>query len=142
MKQLITIFIILNIHLLNAKTSIHHEPMQQRFLNLLSAAQKGEHPKVLYDLATIYRDGRVTKINHKKAFHLYHKSALKKFPPSQYQLGMAFRHGIGVKINHERARYWLRKAARNQHKDANIIFKLYYSKKRAIKQHPFTNYQK
>ncbi|SFV64301.1 Conserved domain protein [hydrothermal vent metagenome] len=134
MKQLITIFILLNIHLLNAKTTIHHSPMQQRFLSLISDAKKGENPKALYDLATIYRDGIITQANYRKAFYLYHKSALKEFPPSQYQLGMAFRHGIGVKINHERARYWLRKAARNRYRDAIIIFKLYYSKKRVIKQ--------
>ena len=142
MKRVITILIIINIHILNAKTTIHYSSVQQRFLSLLSDAKRGENPKASYDLATIYRDGKITKLDYKKAFHLYHLSALKKFPPSQYQLGMAFRHGIGVKINHELARYWLRKAARNNHRNAKIIFNLYYSKKQPIKQYTFTSYQK
>ncbi len=142
MKRVIIILILLNINILNAKTTIHHSVVQQRFLNLLSYAEKGKNPKALYALANIYRDGEITKINPRKAFHLYHKSALKRFPPSQYQLGMAFRHGLGVRVNHELARYWLRKAARNNYRDAKIIFNLYYSKKRAIKQYAFTSYQK
>jgi TPR repeat protein len=142
MQRVITVLIILNINILNAKTTIHHSAVQQRFLSILADAKNGQNPKALYNLANIYRDGIITKHNYRKAFHLYHKSALREFPPSQYQLGMAFRHGIGVKVNHELAKYWLRKAARNNYRDAKIIFNLYYSKKRAIKQYTFTGYQK
>ena len=137
MRKFIITFIVLNIFLVHAKIIKPSLAMQKRFSNLLLYVKYRETPKALYDLATMYREGELTKLNYRKAFHLYHKSALKNFPPSQYQLGMAFRHGIGVKINHERAKYWLRKAAKNNHRDANIIFHLYYSKKRMIRQYPF-----
>jgi hypothetical protein len=136
MKRVIIILILLNISLVSAKTTTSTLEMQKRFLNLLADVKRRETPKNLYALATIYREGVVTKLDQRKAFHLYHKSALKNFSPSEYQLGMAFRHGIGVKINHEKARYWLRKASKHNHRDASIIFRLYYSKKRVIKQYP------
>jgi TPR repeat protein len=142
MKKIITIFILLNTYLLSANTHIAPNLDRERFLNTVSDAAKRGDYRAQYDLATIYRDGTIAKIDFKRAFYFYHKSALKNFAPSQYQLGMAFRHGVGVKQNHERARYWLRKATKNRYRQAEIIFNLYYAQKRVIKQYRFTNYQK
>ena len=148
MKRIITIFVLLSIHFLYAKTTMQHHSSLQHTINkerffrpLLISVQRGD-PVAQYKLANIYRDEVKISSNFRKAFHLYHKSALKNFAPAQYQLGMAFRHGIGVRANRERARYWFRKSARNHYREANVIFNLYYAKRTPIKQYKFSIYQK
>jgi len=129
MKKVI-IYILLSISFIYGNAKIYH-------LNITKSIQKYNY-KTEYDLATKYRDGYGVKVDLKKAFHLYHLSALKGYPPAQYQLGMAFRHGFGVKTNQELARYWIRKSARANYVYAQEIFKRYYSKKRKIRQYQFS----
>jgi len=130
--KLFLLLITIGARLLYANATIHHTSAletiqaQQEMQTLLSAVEQGD-PQALYYLATLYRDGNGLQLNFRKAFDLYHRSALKNFPPAQYQLGMMFRHGLGVKVNHELARYWLRKSARNRYPQAQDIFHAFYA---------------
>ena len=143
MKKIILLLTIVFSTISYANGSIHHSNMQQsmnvqsHLYSLIQASKRGD-VKAQYQLATRYRDGDGIKFSFRKAFHLYHQSALKNFAPSQYQLGMMFRHGLGVRTNPELARYWFRKAARNNYAQARDIFKMFYSKKQHIEQHRFT----
>ena len=144
MRAFLLINLLFSINFLDAKTDIHHSsPLKtiniQHLIQTLIIRSKQGDPKAQYSLATRYRDGKGVNVDFKKAFNLYHLSALKNFPPSQYQLGMMFRHGLGVKNNHELARYWLRKAARSQYPQARDIFRAFYSKKPQIKQYRFAS---
>jgi len=140
MKSLVYMLFALNF--LHANATIHHSSPQQyiqhqhAIQSLIIEAKRGD-PKMQYLLATRYRDGEGVPLNFKKAFNLFHLSALKNFAPAQYQLGMMFRHGLGVKPNHELARYWLRKAAKRSYPQARDIFNAFYSQKKTIKQYHF-----
>jgi len=130
MKTII-IYILLSVSFIYANANIYHINIDKRVNTSMSSSQSQ------YNLANSYRDGRGVNINLPKAFHLYHKSALKNYPPAQYQLGMAFRHGLGVKANQELARYWFRKSARNRYIPAQKIFRRYYCKRQQIRQYRF-----
>jgi len=131
MKTII-IYAILSISFIYANANIYHLNIEKRVNRSIN------NYRWQYNLANRYRDGVGVNINLPKAFHLYHKSALKNYPPAQYQLGMAFRHGLGVRANYELARYWFRKSARNRYANAQEIFRRYYSKKQQIRQYRFT----
>jgi TPR repeat protein len=92
-------------------------------------------PITQYNLALRYKNGIGVQVDLRRAFNLFHISALKNYAPAQYQLGLAFRNGAGVRENQELARYWFKKASKNRHIGAINIFKKYYSK-RFVKQYP------
>jgi TPR repeat protein len=136
----ILLFILLTLHTLYANIPTYHYPRSSNTYDinsidhLILGAKKGD-PIMQYRLASRYRDGEGVVLDFKKAFNLFHRSALKKFAPAQYQLGMMFRHGVGVKTNHELARYWLRKSAQNAYPKAKNIFYHFYSQKERSPQY-------
>jgi len=77
-----------------------------------------------------YKNGIGVQVDLRRAFNLFHISALKNYAPAQYQLGLAFRNGAGVRENQELARYWFKKASKNRpYRVLLIFFTKYYSKK-------------
>ncbi len=139
-KCIIILLLLLPLTLAYAKATIYHFNINKRVTlrhDIFYYANRKGNPKAQYDLAIKYKDGIDGKVDLKKAFYYFHKSATKNYAPAQYQLGMAFRRGLGIKENQELARYWIRKSAKNRYSNAINIFKRYYSHKIPIKQFRF-----
>ena len=126
MKNILVTLLLFSSLLLEAKAtyypSQHKQIEPKRFLQPYQAHNKA---KYLYHQATIHRNSG----NYKKAFQLYHLSAMKNYAPAQYQLGMMFRHGFGVAKNRDYAKFWIKKATHNRYAMAIDIYNTFYSKK-------------
>jgi TPR repeat protein len=136
-KKILIILMLLSMSSLYLQAKIYHLSIEKTIdkHSIFYFAKIG-NPMAQYDLAWRYKKGIGVPIDLRKAFNLFHSSALKNYAPAQYQLGLAFRHGLGVRQNQELAKYWFRRASKNRYMDAVNIFKKFYSKRKLIRQYP------
>jgi len=136
-KKIILILMLLSVSFAYLQAKIYHLSIEKKITksDIFYFAKMG-NPMAQYDLAWRYKKGLGVPRDLRKAFNLFHSSALKNYAPAQYQLGLAFRYGLGVRANQELAKYWFRRASRNRYIDAINIFKRFYSKRRLIRQYP------
>ena len=136
-KKILLLLMLLSMYSVYLQAKIYHIDIEKKIRNsnIFQFAKRGD-PIAQYDLAWRYKKGIGVPRNLRKAFNLFHSSAVKNYAPAQYQVGMAFREGLGVRINQELAKYWFKKASRNRYIDAINILKRFYSKRKLIKQYP------
>jgi TPR repeat protein len=136
-KKILLILMMLLAYSAYLQAKIYHIDIEKKIgdSNIFQFAKRG-NPVAQYDLAWRYKKGIGVPRNLRKAFNLFHSSALKNYAPAQYQLGLAFREGLGVRENQELAKYWFKKASRNRYIDAINILKKFYSKRKLIRQYP------
>ena len=138
MKNIFATLLLFSSLLLEAKavyySSQHKQIEPKRFLQPYYQAHN--KAKYLYRQATIYRDSG----DYKKAFQLYHLSAMKNYAPAQYQLGMMFRHGFGVAKNRDYAKFWIKKATHNHYAMAIDIYNTFYTKKPVAQPKRYARY--
>ena len=68
----------------------------------------------------MYALGTNVKVDERKAFNLFHKSARKGHLEAMYLMGISFDQGRGVKVQKELARYWFKLAAKKGHAKASF----------------------
>ena len=81
---------------------------------------KKEQREAEFNLAVSYALGTNVKINERKAFNLFHKSARKGHLEAIYLMGVSFDQGRGVKVHKGLARYWFKLAAKKGHAKASF----------------------
>ncbi|MBT3586053.1 MAG: sel1 repeat family protein [Halobacteriovoraceae bacterium] len=89
--------------------------VQKARVAVKNAAKKG-NPKALFMMGhwSLYGHHGVEQ-NKVKAFHFFHKAALKELAQAEHETGMCYEFGYGVKVDFSKAEKWYRLA--NAHND-------------------------
>lgn len=77
---------------------------------LLDAARNG-NPKALYELGTIYAEGKGVEANETAAAQWYRAAAERGLAPAEYRLGNLYEKGMGVERDMQAAERWYLSAA-------------------------------
>lgn len=84
--------------------------------------------KAQYELGVIYLDGKITKMNTKKAHHLLLQSAQKDYDLSYMKLGFMYLTGTGVDTDEKKGYMYYEKAANLGNIEAKFtVASMYYS---------------
>lgn len=92
-------------------------------LRLLGPQAVRDNADAQYHLALLYRTGKGTKQNYKKAFYWFKRSANNGNVRAQYNCGILFENGYGVKPNKRKAMRWYKMAAKNGHQKSKAKLK-------------------
>lgn len=70
--------------------------ISQEVLRITSEVEQTHAPEALYALAAKYSSGIEVPVDHRKAFHFYHKAAYQGHAVSSYQVALYFENGWGI----------------------------------------------
>jgi len=79
-----------------------------------------DQEQIEFELGVMYALGTNGKVDERKAFNLFHKSARKGHLEATYLMGVSFDQGRGVRVQKELARYWFKLAAKKGHEGARF----------------------
>jgi len=95
------------------------------FLRLENVLIKN-NPSVQNALGLQYREGRLVKINEKKAVELFKLAATQKYANAFFNLGICWEKGVVVEKNSKRAAFWYEEAAKQGNVNAYVNLGLLY----------------